>query len=50
MKGYAASGGGGQIILVLPEYDLVIVTTANTEESIFELIDQYVLPAVQSSE
>jgi CubicO group peptidase (beta-lactamase class C family) len=50
MKGYAASGGGGQIILVLPEYDLVIVTTANTEESIFELIDKYVLPAVQSSE
>jgi CubicO group peptidase (beta-lactamase class C family) len=50
MKGYVASGGGGQIILVLPEYDLVIVTTANTEESIFELIDQYVLPAVQSPE
>ncbi len=50
MKGYAASGGGGQIILVLPEYDLVIVTTANTEESIFELIDKYVLPAVQVSE
>jgi CubicO group peptidase (beta-lactamase class C family) len=50
MKGYTASGGGGQIILVLPEDDLVIVTTANTEESIFELIDKYVLPAVQSSE
>jgi CubicO group peptidase (beta-lactamase class C family) len=50
MKGYAASGGGGQIILVVPEYDLVIVTTALTEESIFELIDKYVLPAVQGSE
>lgn len=48
MQGYAASGGGGQIILVIPQYDLVIVTTAFTEESIFELINQYVLPAVQN--
>jgi CubicO group peptidase (beta-lactamase class C family) len=47
MEGYAALGGGGQIILVVPKYDLVIVTTAHTEESIFELIEQYVLPAVQ---
>ena len=30
--------------------DLVIVTTARTEESIFELIDQYVIPAVQKSQ
>lgn len=50
MEGYAASGGGGQIILVVPKYDLVIVTTAWTEESIFELIEQYVLPAVQVSD
>jgi len=50
MAGYAASGGGGQIILVIPDSDLVIVTTANTDESIFELIEQYVLPAVQKSE
>ena len=50
IKGYAASGGGGQIILVVPEYDLVIVTTAFTEESIFELITKYVLPAAQVSE
>ena len=50
MEGYAALGGGGQIILVLPKYDLVIVTTAWTEESIFELIDQYILPAVQITE
>jgi CubicO group peptidase (beta-lactamase class C family) len=48
MDGYAALGGGGQIILVIPKYELVIVTTALTEESIFELINQYVLPAVQS--
>jgi CubicO group peptidase (beta-lactamase class C family) len=45
--GYAALGGGGQIILVIPDLDLVIVTTANTEESIFELIEQYVIPAAQ---
>ena len=50
MDGYAALGSGGQIILVIPKYDLVIVTTAHTEESIFELIEQYVLPAVQDSE
>jgi CubicO group peptidase (beta-lactamase class C family) len=47
MDGYAALGQGGQIILVVPKYDLVIVTTAHTEASIFELIEQYVLPAIQ---
>ena len=47
MRPWAA---GGQIILVVPELDLVIVTTARTEESIFELIDQYVIPAVQKSQ
>ncbi len=50
MEGYAALGGGGQMILVIPKDDLVIVTTALTEESIFELINQYVLPAVQKPE
>ena len=50
MAGYAALGGGGQIVLVIPESDLVIVTTAKTDESIFELIDQYILPAVQKSQ
>ena len=49
LAGYAALGNYGQIILVIPESDLVIVTTANTEESIFELIEQYVLPSVQKS-
>ena len=47
MDGYAAMGNGGQIVLVIPKSDLVIVTTAATQESIFELIDRYVLPAVQ---
>jgi CubicO group peptidase (beta-lactamase class C family) len=50
MAGYAAVGRGGQIVLVIPKSDLVIVTTAATEVSLFELIDQYVLPAVQKSE
>ena len=47
MEGYAALGGGGQTILVIPKSDLVIVTTARTEESLFELFDKYILPAVQ---
>jgi CubicO group peptidase (beta-lactamase class C family) len=47
---YAALGSGGQIILVIPESDLVIVSTANTEESIFELIEKYVLPSVRKSQ
>lgn len=50
LAGYAALGSYGQIILVIPESDLVIVTTANTEESIFELIEQYVLPSVQKAQ
>jgi CubicO group peptidase (beta-lactamase class C family) len=50
MEGYAALGGGGQTILVVPKHDLVIVTTAWTEESIFELIEQYILPSVRDSD
>jgi CubicO group peptidase (beta-lactamase class C family) len=50
MEGYAAIGNGGQIVLVIPKSDLLIVTTAATQESIFELIEQYVLPAVQDSQ
>ena len=49
MEGYAALGLGGQIVLVIPKSDLVIVSTAKTEESLFELFDKYVLPAVQKS-
>jgi len=40
MECYAALGGGGQVILVIPKSDLVIVTTARTEESLFELFDK----------
>ena len=46
MEGYAALGGGGQIILVIPKSDLVILAPANTEESIFELIEKYILPSL----
>jgi hypothetical protein len=49
MDGYVAVGGGQQIIFVVPESDLVIVTTADTQESVFELIEKYVLPAAQKS-
>ena len=47
MEGYAALGLGGQIVLVIPKSDLVIVSTAKTEESLFELFDKYILPSVQ---
>jgi len=50
MEGYAALGLGGQIVLVIPKSDLVIVSTAKTEESLFELFDKYILPSVQKSQ
>jgi CubicO group peptidase (beta-lactamase class C family) len=45
---YAALGLYGQTILVIPGSDLVIVTTAQTDnhDKIFQLILQYVVPAV----
>jgi hypothetical protein len=47
MSGYAALGSNGQIVLVVPEHDLVIVSTANTEDSIVALVERYIIPAVQ---
>jgi CubicO group peptidase (beta-lactamase class C family) len=43
---YAALGLGGQTILVVPDLDLVIVTTAEMEghEAIFKLVEEYILP------
>jgi hypothetical protein len=35
---------------VIPKSDLLIVSTANTEESVFELIEKYILPSVQKSQ
>lgn len=47
---YAALGREGQMIFVVPGDDLVIVTTAkmDSHEEIFELIERYILSAVQS--
>ncbi len=50
LNGYAALGSKGQIILVLPEVDLIVVSTAYTDESIFELVEKYVIPAIQTKE
>jgi CubicO group peptidase (beta-lactamase class C family) len=48
LEGYAALGRFGQTILVIPKLDLIVVTTAQVEnhDAIFELIGQYVVPAV----
>jgi CubicO group peptidase (beta-lactamase class C family) len=46
---YSALGHAGQAIFVVPELDLVVVTTAeiNGHDSIYHLIADYVIPAVQ---
>ena len=51
LAGYTALGRYGQTIFVIPEADLVIVTTAQMEDhdEVFQLIEQYILPAVQGS-
>lgn len=45
---YSAVGSGGQRIVVVPKYDMVIVFTANNADSFFadQYIDQYILPSV----
>jgi CubicO group peptidase (beta-lactamase class C family) len=45
---YAALGRDGQTIFVIPDRQLIIVTTAevNGHEAIFKLIEQYIVPAV----
>ncbi|NLG97771.1 MAG: serine hydrolase [Chloroflexi bacterium] len=45
---YTALGRDGQTIFVIPDMDLVIVTTAKitNHDPIFDLIDQYIVPAV----
>lgn len=46
---YAALGRDGQTIFVIPDFDLIVVTTAriNGHDPVFELIDQYIIPAVE---
>ncbi len=52
LDGYAAHGGGGQIILVVPERELVIVTTGNDFSSQVPLTDlllDYVYPSIDGA-
>jgi CubicO group peptidase (beta-lactamase class C family) len=53
LNAYAALGYDGQTIFVIPNLDLVIVATAQTvgheHDEIFELIEEYIVPAVQKS-
>ncbi len=46
---YMALGREGQTIFVVPDQNLIIVTTAGlgNHDPIFQLIDQYLMPAVQ---
>jgi CubicO group peptidase (beta-lactamase class C family) len=49
---YTALGRYGQTIFVVPESDLIVVTTAGSLENhdaIFRLIEDYILPAIQGS-
>jgi CubicO group peptidase (beta-lactamase class C family) len=49
---YMALGRYGQTIYVVPEADLIVVTTAGLEnhDEIFRLIEAYILPAIQPSD
>ena len=49
LEAYTALGRDGQTVFVVPELDLIVVTTAETygHDQIFQLIQQYILPAVQ---
>ena len=51
LGGYTALGRYGQTIFVIPEADLVVVTTAQMEDhdEVFQLIEQYILPAAEQS-
>ena len=49
LAAYTALGRDGQTIFVIPEKDLIIVTTAEMSghDQIFRFIEQYILPAVR---
>ncbi len=51
LEAYTALGLYGQTIFVMPGSNLVIVTTAemDSHDEVFQLIEQYILPAVQRS-
>jgi CubicO group peptidase (beta-lactamase class C family) len=52
LAAYAALGRYGQTIFVIPESGLVIVTTAKMDghDKIFQLIEQYIVPAAKKSQ
>jgi CubicO group peptidase (beta-lactamase class C family) len=47
---YAAIGMGGQTVIVAPDLDLIVVTTAQMDgsEAIFRLVEEVIAPSVQS--
>ena len=47
---YTARGRYGQLIFVIPEYDLVVVFTAgmNNDTPLVALIEDFIVPAVQN--
>ncbi len=49
LKAYSAIGRGGQTVVVIPDLDLIVVTTAALPNSdpVFDLIERYVIPAVK---
>jgi CubicO group peptidase (beta-lactamase class C family) len=49
LNAYTALGRDGQTVFVIPEKDLIVVTTAEMDnhDPIFQLIQRYILPAVQ---
>jgi len=52
-KAFIALGYNGQTILVIPDLDLIVVTTASTPDHFYdeiaELVKKYVIPAVQDA-
>ncbi|MBN2006849.1 MAG: serine hydrolase [Anaerolineae bacterium] len=50
LAAYTALGRDGQTIFVIPDADLIVVTTAaiGGHDEIFQLIEQYVVPAVNA--
>ena len=46
---YRANGWGGQVIMVLPEKEMVVVFTGGnyvTKSSLFEILERFILPAL----